>query len=289
MSRNSIGNWHEGAEPEKMDLEGFQDNDLDKNLDEDLDEDQLLEEEAWRRRRRNGCLIKITAILLILGMLGITIPQVLLQQFDRLKFPGLNQKLLADEIVQQSEPAVVSIQVTKEGGSSSGTGFNIAKNGKIITNYHVVENASLISVQFADGRTFHLTGSDYETVEGLDLALLRLPSQEELPYLKLTTSNRQSVQSGQEVTIIGNPQGYERVPQRGPVASNTWYSTNSSEDYLIDIPVNPGNSGSPVLDARGRVIAVVYATTEMTTQVKDDVRPMALAIPVQYIPQEWTR
>ena len=91
------------------------------------------------------------------------------------------------------------------------------------------------------------------------------------------------------MTIIGNPQGYERVPQRGPVASNLWYASNSSEDYLIDIPVNPGNSGSPVLDARGKVIAVVYAITEMTTQVKEEVRPMALAIPVQYIPQEWTR
>lgn len=271
------------------DLEENLDENLDEGLEDDLDEDLLLEEEAWRRRRRNGCLIKITAILLILGMLGITIPQVLLQQFDRLDFPGLNQELLEDEIVQQSEPAVVAIQVTKEGGSSSGTGFNIAKDGRIITNFHVVQNARLISVLFADGRTFHLSGSDYETVEGLDLALLRLSSKEDLPYLKLTASNRQSVQSEQEVTIIGNPLGYERVPQRGPVASNLWYASNSSEDYLIDIPINPGNSGSPVIDARGKVIAVVYATTEMTTQVKEDVRPMALAIPAQYIPQEWTK
>lgn len=269
MSKYPVSKYFEGPEPE------------------DPDEDQLLEEEAWRRRRRNGCLIKITAVLVILGMLGITIPQVLLLQLDRNGFPGLNQELLEDEVVRQSEPAVVEIRVTKDGGESSGTGFNIAADGRVITNLHVVENASLITVQFDDGKTFHL--KDYETVEGMDLALLRLSSEEKLPFLKLAASNRQSVQAGQVVTIIGNPQGYERIPQRGPVASNSWYSTNMSEYYLIDIPIHPGNSGSPVIDAAGRVIAVVYATTEMTTQVKDDVRPMALAIPIQYLPREWTR
>lgn len=260
---------------------------LEEDQEVDLEEDQLLEEEAWRRRRRNGCLIKVTAVLVILGMLGITIPQVLLPRLDRMDFPGLNQELLQDEIFSQSEPAVVAVKVTREGGSSSGTGFNIGADGRIITNLHVVENASLITVQFDTGQTFHL--SEYEAAEGIDLALLRLSSEEALPYLKLSSSNRQSIQAGQEVTIIGNPQGYERVPQRGPVASDLWYGSNITEDYLIDIPIHPGNSGSPVIDAKGRVIAVVYATTEATTQIQDDLRTMALAIPVQYVPREWTQ
>ncbi len=153
--------------------------------------------------------------------------------------------------VQASKLVVVSIEAYRAGqadlGITRGTGFNISTNGVIITNHHVVNNAESVTVSFEDGRKYF--ARSYEVIPGADVAVIELAA-DNLPILTLNESNL--VQNGDTVTIIGNPLGFENISQRGQVGKFHNWGENTVPIFDIDIPINPGNSGSPVLNRQGR-------------------------------------
>jgi 2-alkenal reductase len=163
--------------------------------------------------------------------------------------------------------AVVAISVQRSGRgfgvSGSGSGFVIDKQGHIVTNNHVVDRATRITVLFADGTRARaqVVGTDGYS----DLALLKVDRPaERLVTVELGDSDE--VKVGQRVVAIGNPFGLAGtmtlgiVSARGrvlPESSSQGGATFSNPDIIqTDAAINPGNSGGPLLDTRGRVIGV---------------------------------
>jgi serine protease Do len=137
---------------------------------------------------------------------------------------------------------------------SMGSGFIVDEDGLVVTNNHVIEGASEIVVTLNDG-TRHpaeLVGRDPKT----DLALLRIESDEALPYARLGDS--ETTRTGDWVIAIGNPFGLGGTATTGIVsARGRDIQSGPFDDFLqIDAPINRGNSGGPLFDTAGRVIGV---------------------------------
>jgi putative serine protease PepD len=145
-----------------------------------------------------------------------------------------------------------------QSGTATGSGFVIDPKGLIVTNAHVVDGATSITVKLGDGSTQKamLVGKD----ESTDLALLRIdPNGRTLKALPLADSS--SVHVGDPTYAIGNPFGLDRTLTTGVVSAlqrQIQAPNGFSIDNVIqtDAALNPGNSGGPLLDAAGRVIGV---------------------------------
>jgi putative serine protease PepD len=145
-----------------------------------------------------------------------------------------------------------------QSGTATGSGFVIDPKGLIVTNAHVVDGATSITVKLGDGKAEKATlvGKD----ESTDLALLKInPSGHTLKPLMLADSS--SVHVGDPTYAIGNPFGLDRTLTTGVVSAlqrQIQAPNNFTIDNVIqtDAALNPGNSGGPLLDAAGRVIGV---------------------------------
>jgi S1-C subfamily serine protease len=145
------------------------------------------------------------------------------------------------------------------GGTATGSGFVVDKEGTIITNAHVVGDADEVQVRFEEDGDLvdaRVVGSDPST----DLAVLKVdPSDADLQPLPLGSSGETQV--GDAVVAIGNPFGYTRSVTTGIVSAKQRQITApngfSIENVIqTDAAINPGNSGGPLLDAEGRVIGI---------------------------------
>lgn len=172
-------------------------------------------------------------------------------------------------VVDRAGPAVVSLEVSQRsgtspfGGSGAGSGFIVTPDGYILTNSHVVSNMRKIKVRTSAGEVTdaRVVGDDPAT----DLALIRADASAlaggaaGVPYLPIDGALAPKV--GQLAVAIGNPLGFESTVSTG-VVSALGRSLRGRGNRLIDgviqhtAPLNPGNSGGPLLDTRGRVIGV---------------------------------
>src|SRR5579871_488454 len=135
-----------------------------------------------------------------------------------------------------------------------GSGFIIDPTGYIVTNNHVIDDASDIQVTLSDGATVaaHVVGRDSKT----DVALLKIPTSKPLPYLAFGDSKKARV--GDWVIAVGNPFGLGGSVSAGIISGdNREINAGPYDDFLqIDAPINPGNSGGPLFDQSGQVIGV---------------------------------
>ncbi|MFQ5446231.1 MAG: S1C family serine protease, partial [Saprospiraceae bacterium] len=138
----------------------------------------------------------------------------------------------------------------------TGSGFVISSDGFVVTNSHVVSNATKIDVTLQDGRTFtgQLTGDDPAT----DIAILQIDGDNLRPA---QFSNSDELQVGQLAVAIGNPYGFQYSVTAG-VVSALGRTLRSESGRLIDdviqtdAALNPGNSGGPLVNSQGQVIGV---------------------------------
>jgi putative serine protease PepD len=151
---------------------------------------------------------------------------------------------------------VVAVQV----GGGSGTGFVIDERGTIVTNAHVVGDASQASVRFGDTGSAveaEVLGSDPST----DLAVLRVDPSRVGPLRPLTLADSDAVRVGDDVVAVGHPFGLDRTATAG-IVSGLGREIESPNGFSIDevvqtdAAINPGNSGGPLVDAKGRVVGV---------------------------------
>ena len=184
--------------------------------------------------------------------------------------------------VEKVAPAVVTIRSTGGGllGTEQGTGSGVIydADGWILTNRHVVENASELLVILNDGREF--TGTTYGIDTLTDLAIVKIDATD-LPSAPLGTSA--DLEPGQLAIAIGNPLGYENTVTTGVVsglgrritASDASQTSAETLRNLIqtDAAINPGNSGGPLVNSAGQVIGV-------NTAVNTEAQGLGFAIPI---------
>jgi serine protease Do len=147
----------------------------------------------------------------------------------------------------------------------AGTGFIIDQAGYILTNHHVIETADRITVRLADGRSLRAerVGSDPDT----DIALIKVESPRPLPHAVL--GNSDSLRVGEWVLAIGNPLAYEHTVTVGVVSYIGRKLFDSSLDRYIqtDAAINFGNSGGPLINARGEVIGINAAISSRASNI----------------------
>jgi putative serine protease PepD len=190
--------------------------------------------------------------------------------------PGLAPRsgaaMSVHEIYERAASGVVRVNATSNSTSSSGStnpfgsqgvsalgsGFVIDKTGHIVTNYHVVEGADEVTVSFSNRDTVkaEIVGTDPSS----DLAVLRVQTAASA-LTPLPLGNSDNVQVGDPVVAIGNPFGLDRTVTAGIVSALQRLITAPNQftiDHVIqtDAPINHGNSGGPLISARGQVIGV---------------------------------
>jgi serine protease Do len=192
------------------------------------------------------------------------------------------------DVAERINPAVVNIDAASRGGhesrrhrgaddfgdssrdfdlprQGSGSGFIIDKQGFLLTNYHVIEDADRIIVTLADGRA--LNGEVVGADPAIDVALLKVSGVGGLPEAPL--GNSDDLRVGEWVCAIGNPLGYVHSVTVGVVSFMGRKLFDASlDDYIqTDAAINLGNSGGPLLNARGEVIGINSAISSRATNI----------------------
>jgi 2-alkenal reductase len=164
-------------------------------------------------------------------------------------------------LYEHVSPGIVAIQVRSDVGGSLGSGFVYDGNGHIVTNYHVVEGATEVEVDFMSGYKTYGTvvGSDTDS----DLAIVKVDAPaEELHPLPLGDSDALKV--GQTVIAIGNPFGLNGTMTAHETPDGAFFT--AGDIIQTDAAINPGNSGGPLFNLNGEIIGVNRAirTTNFT-------------------------
>src|ERR1035437_6551240 len=159
-----------------------------------------------------------------------------------------------------------------------GSGFILNKEGLILTNNHVIDNAQRVEVTLSDKHKYKATVVTVD--KGHDLALLKIDAPNLVPATLAETSTGLTV--GQRVYAIGNPFGLSGTMTRGIISAirsvRSPENGNPIEDAIqTDASVNPGNSGGPLLNSRGEVIGI---TTMIASNGADQSSGIGFAIPI---------
>ena len=165
---------------------------------------------------------------------------------------------IRSQIVQRTQSPFDFGLPQEQQGEATGSGFVVDQAGTILTNAHVVNGATKVTVQFQNKESVDakVLGKD----ESTDLALLKVDPTG-LKLTPLTLGSSKGVQVGDPAIAIGNPFGLERTLTTGVISAvqRTIQAPNNFEidDVLqTDAPINPGNSGGPLIDATGKVIGI---------------------------------
>ncbi|MEX2273438.1 MAG: trypsin-like peptidase domain-containing protein [Vicinamibacterales bacterium] len=196
------------------------------------------------------------------------------------------------EVASRMNAAVVNVDASSRGGRSrrndleepqrdvprqgAGSGFIIDADGHILTNFHVIDGADRITITLSDGRALRarVVGTD----PAIDVALLAIDAgaAARLPVARLGDSNQLRV--GEWVCAIGNPLGYVHSVTVGVVSfMGRKLFDNSLDDYIqTDAAINFGNSGGPLINARGDVIGI-------NTAISSQANNIGFAIPINQV------
>ena len=178
------------------------------------------------------------------------------------------------ELFEKSESGVVRIDVDninsfQEAGTTLGSGFVFDDSGHIITNAHVIDGASNITITFLDGSQYHaqMIGSDKFT----DIAVIKVA--EKPRYLHpLQIGDSSTLKVGEQVAAIGNPFGLSGSMTSGIVSQIGRLLPSQDTGFSIpnviqtDAAINPGNSGGPLLNMNGQVMGINTAIQSGTGQ-----------------------
>lgn len=168
-------------------------------------------------------------------------------------------------------------------GKFGGTGFAVSANGYILTNFHVINGADSVYIQNNKGESFKVktvyTDSQY------DIAILKVTDDSFTPLAQLPYSiKRSSTEMGEKVYTIGFPKD-DAVFGEGYVSSITGFNSDSIA-YQVSIPVNPGNSGGPLLDNNGNLVGVISGKESRTDGAAFAIKSKYILEAMRAIPQD---
>jgi len=160
------------------------------------------------------------------------------------------------EIAAENTPSVVTINVLrKDGATFNATGFIVTEDGLIATARHVLDQALYINITFQKGEVSD-QAQPIAISQHVDLALLKIPAQN-LPVLTIADSDY--TLPGDAITVIGNPRRLQNTVSTG-IISQVRKTPSGTLLHQISAPISPSSSGSPVFNAEGQVISVVFST-----------------------------
>jgi S1-C subfamily serine protease len=179
--------------------------------------------------------------------------------------------LTTAQIARRVSPSVVVIQGKTDSGDVLGSGFIVSKDGKIVTNLHVIRDVNTASVQLANGEIFDSV-SVLATDERRDLAVVHIAG---FGLAPLDLGNSNSLTVGEPVVIVGSPLGLEGTVTAG-ILSSVRDSGDGFKVLQTDAAVNPGNSGGPLVNSKGQAIGVVSFKLRSSEGLN-------FAIPINYV------
>ena len=199
--------------------------------------------------------------------------------------PLYSKGLSLIEIFEKSESGVVRVNIQRNeevtGAGGLGSGFVFDKNGHIITNAHVIDDAKKVIVTFLDGRSYNaeIIGTD----EFTDLAVIKVDADLSLLH-PLTLGDSSNLKVGEPIAAIGNPFGLSGSMTSG-IISQLGRLLPSGAGYSIpdviqtDAAINPGNSGGPLLNMRSEIVGINTAIQSTTGEFTG----VGFAIPSQTV------
>lgn len=253
---------------------------LDEVIDSEDEEIQRLvleaQEEAWEKERTEETKPKkksrfpkwvfwLIAVIMLMNTVSI-LPQV--YSIPAIEFLKTSAKLFTNKEMAEYKKSVAVISTF----DSKGTGFSISEDGTLLTNYHVVEGNSKVTVAFPDAGRY--TADVVETYPDIDLAILKVDGQD-LPFLQL--ADETAFTKDELIRFIGNPLSFSGIANEGTIINYTKLSDWEKEVVMIKAPVYRGNSGSPIINKDGKVIGVIFATLDHDIHGK-----VGLFIPIDY-------
>ncbi len=250
---------------------------------EDLMESSTPVVSIWKKYRRSFAVAASVAIVVTLITLLST------GQFNKktqnISYSALKRDM---ESIKRSQNALIR-EIKSQNTSTvapnqfGGTGFALSSSGYLITNYHVVEGADSIYVQNNKGESFKVQSIYIDPA--YDIAVLQIvdplfTSLNPLPY----TFKKLSSDLGENVYTIGYPRD-DIVYGDGYLSSQTGFDGDSIA-YQVSIPVNPGNSGGPLLDNKGNIIGIISGKQTLTDGAAFAIKSDFLLKAIDNIPQD---
>jgi S1-C subfamily serine protease len=164
------------------------------------------------------------------------------------------QELSPEKIYEKTLPSVITLRVENRAGDRYvGAAFLAIKQGVAVTAWHVIYDAVKVTAKFSDGATCEVLGFiDYD--ETKDIALIEVASKDR-PLVTFATS---APLVGSRAYVIGSPKGYEFSISDGMLSQVQ--KVDGFNQYQVSCPFSPGNSGGPILNARGEVMGIAAWT-----------------------------
>lgn len=235
----------------------------------------------WRKYRINTAIAASVALIAVCATLLST------GYFS--KSISTNVSLLRREInsIKKSQNDLIKNIKPNKGpvnpGTFGGTGFALSSNGYVVTNYHVIKGADSLYVQNSEGEAFKAKMIYIDPA--YDLAVLQIvdPAFEGLDALPYTFKKSAS-DVGEDVFTIGFPRD-DQVYGKGYVSSKNGFAGDTVA-YQVSIPVNPGNSGGPLLDNRGNVIGIINGKQTQVDGAAFAIKSTYILKSIDAIPQD---
>ena len=200
------------------------------------------------------------------------------------------------EVVKMVSPAVVGVStkslvkdtyfnaIREQDGI--GSGFIISEEGRVVTNYHVINGAQEVKVILSDGKEVNAKVVNYDA--NADIAVLQITDNIKMPGVAKLGDSSKAV-AGEDVIAIGNPLGKEfsETITKGIISSpNRKLSISGSKDNVeefiqTDAAINPGNSGGPLINANGEVIGINTAK-----KVGEEIEGIGFSIPINVVKEK---
>ena len=235
--------------------------------------------QMWKRYRANLAIAATVAITAVFGTLLFSgyfadhssYYSALRREINSIK---RSQSVLAKNINSKKGPA--------NPGQFGGTGFALSANGYLATNYHVIKGADSVYIQNAAGDTYKVKTVFVQPE--YDIAILQIVDPAFESFGKLPYAFKKSDSDlGEDVFTLGFPRD-EQVYGKGYLSSKTGFD-GDTVSYQISIPVNPGNSGGPLLDSKGNVIGIISGKQTRTDGAAFAIKTNYLVKSLEAIPE----